>query len=210
MGEMETRSGSASRPAGARPGLFRPGDTPFGLSPALIRLALMSPQLSGTSYVGGSTGKAANMTIHKSGGAQAGLMGAGGRNLLSMYAVGMVATTGALGVSSAYAQRGRGRGRGRGGGRGAAAVASARRSVSALVRPSSVVRSRRARRSGRIPSTIACSASGRTIPRAGPIGQRRLPPSLSVTGPTIACTSFKTPANCRGFVFFATVAPRCA
>ncbi|MDP3689835.1 BA14K family protein [Bradyrhizobium sp.] len=41
--------------------------------------------------------------------------------LLSMYAFGVVATTGAMGVSSAYAQRGRGRGgggrgRGRGGG----------------------------------------------------------------------------------------------
>ena len=41
--------------------------------------------------------------------------------LLSMYAFGVVATTGAMGVSSAYAQRGRGRGGGnwgRGGGRG--------------------------------------------------------------------------------------------
>ena len=43
--------------------------------------------------------------------------------LLSMYAFGVVATTGAMGVSSAYAQRGRGRGRGggnwdRGSGRG--------------------------------------------------------------------------------------------
>lgn len=37
--------------------------------------------------------------------------------LLSMYAFGVVATTGAMGVSSAYAQRGRGRGGG-GGGRG--------------------------------------------------------------------------------------------
>lgn len=36
--------------------------------------------------------------------------------LLSMYAFGVVASTGALGVSSAYAQRGRGRGRGWGGG----------------------------------------------------------------------------------------------
>ncbi len=41
--------------------------------------------------------------------------------LLSMYAFGVAATTGAMGVSSAYAQRGRGRGgggrgRGRGGG----------------------------------------------------------------------------------------------
>jgi hypothetical protein len=36
--------------------------------------------------------------------------------LLSMYAVGVVASTGAMGVSSAYAQRGRGAGRGRGGG----------------------------------------------------------------------------------------------
>ena len=35
--------------------------------------------------------------------------------MLSMYAFGVVATTGAMGVSSAYAQRGRGRG---GGGRG--------------------------------------------------------------------------------------------
>ena len=38
--------------------------------------------------------------------------------LLSMYAFGVVATTGAMGVSSAYAQRGRGRGRGGGYGRG--------------------------------------------------------------------------------------------
>jgi hypothetical protein len=38
--------------------------------------------------------------------------------LLSMYAFGVVATTGAMGVSSAYAQRGRGRGGGRGRGRG--------------------------------------------------------------------------------------------
>jgi hypothetical protein len=41
--------------------------------------------------------------------------------LLSMYAFGVVASTGAMGVSSAYAQRGRGRGgggRGRGGGGG--------------------------------------------------------------------------------------------
>jgi hypothetical protein len=38
--------------------------------------------------------------------------------LLSMYAFGVVATTGAMGVSSAYAQRGRGRGRGYGRGRG--------------------------------------------------------------------------------------------
>ena len=38
--------------------------------------------------------------------------------LLSMYAFGVVATTGAMGVSSAYAQRGRGRGYGRGYGRG--------------------------------------------------------------------------------------------
>ena len=38
--------------------------------------------------------------------------------LLSMYAFGVVATTGAIGVSSAYAQRGRGRGGGRGRGRG--------------------------------------------------------------------------------------------
>ncbi|QWG12576.1 BA14K family protein [Bradyrhizobium sediminis] len=38
--------------------------------------------------------------------------------LLSLYAVGVVATTGAMGVSSAYAQRGRGRGRGRGWGGG--------------------------------------------------------------------------------------------
>lgn len=36
--------------------------------------------------------------------------------LLSMYAFGVVATTGAMGVSSAYAQRGRGRGGGGGGG----------------------------------------------------------------------------------------------
>jgi len=36
--------------------------------------------------------------------------------LLSLYAFGVVASTGAMGVSSAYAQRGRGRGRGRGGG----------------------------------------------------------------------------------------------
>lgn len=36
--------------------------------------------------------------------------------LLSLYAFGVVATTGAMGVSSAYAQRGRGRGRGRGDG----------------------------------------------------------------------------------------------
>ena len=38
--------------------------------------------------------------------------------LLSMYAFGVVASTGAMGVSSAYAQRGRGRGRGDGRGRG--------------------------------------------------------------------------------------------
>jgi hypothetical protein len=38
--------------------------------------------------------------------------------LLSLYAFGVVATTGAMGVSSAYAQRGRGRGRGDGRGRG--------------------------------------------------------------------------------------------
>ena len=38
--------------------------------------------------------------------------------LLSLYAFGVVATTGAMGVSSAYAQRGRGRGRGGGRGRG--------------------------------------------------------------------------------------------
>ena len=60
------------------------------------------------------------MTIHKSGGRRlvARVLAAG--ILLSMYAFGVVATTGALGVSSAYAQRGRGRGRGggRGGGRG--------------------------------------------------------------------------------------------
>jgi hypothetical protein len=47
--------------------------------------------------------------------------------LLSMYAFGMVATTGAFmtaGISSAYAQRGRGygRGRGRGGGNVGAAI----------------------------------------------------------------------------------------
>lgn len=38
--------------------------------------------------------------------------------LLSMYAFGVAATTGAMGVSSAYAQRGRGHGRGGGRGRG--------------------------------------------------------------------------------------------
>ncbi len=38
--------------------------------------------------------------------------------MLSMYAFGVVASTGAMGVSSAYAQRGRGRGRGDGRGRG--------------------------------------------------------------------------------------------
>jgi len=38
--------------------------------------------------------------------------------LLSMYAFGVAATTGAMGVSSAYAQRGRGRGRGYGRGYG--------------------------------------------------------------------------------------------
>ena len=38
--------------------------------------------------------------------------------LLSLYAFGVVATTGVMGVSSAYAQRGRGRGRGDGRGRG--------------------------------------------------------------------------------------------
>lgn len=38
--------------------------------------------------------------------------------LVSLYAFGVVATTGAMGVSSAYAQRGRGRGGGRGRGRG--------------------------------------------------------------------------------------------
>ena len=38
--------------------------------------------------------------------------------MLSMYAFGVVATTGAMGVSSAYAQRGRGRGYGRGYGGG--------------------------------------------------------------------------------------------
>ncbi len=38
--------------------------------------------------------------------------------LLSMYAFGVVATTGAMGVSSAQAQRGRGRGDGRGRGYG--------------------------------------------------------------------------------------------
>ena len=51
--------------------------------------------------------------------------------LLSMYAFGVVATTGAMGVSSAYAQRGRGRGggygrgygRGRGGGNVGAGIA---------------------------------------------------------------------------------------
>jgi len=43
--------------------------------------------------------------------------------LLSLYAVGVVATTGAMGVSSAYAQRGRGRGRGWGGGNVGAGVA---------------------------------------------------------------------------------------
>ena len=36
--------------------------------------------------------------------------------LLSMYAFGVVASTGAMGISSAHAQRGRGRGRGYGGG----------------------------------------------------------------------------------------------
>ncbi|MBN8990783.1 MAG: BA14K family protein [Rhizobiales bacterium] len=38
--------------------------------------------------------------------------------LVSIYAFGVVATTGALGVSPAHAQRGRGRGRGGGWGRG--------------------------------------------------------------------------------------------
>jgi hypothetical protein len=38
--------------------------------------------------------------------------------MLSLYAFGVVATTGAMGVSPAYAQRGRGRGYGRGYGRG--------------------------------------------------------------------------------------------
>jgi hypothetical protein len=60
------------------------------------------------------------MTIHKSGGRKllSRVLAAG--VLLSMYAFGTVATTGALGVSPAYAQRGRGRGvgRGRGGGWG--------------------------------------------------------------------------------------------
>jgi hypothetical protein len=64
--------------------------------------------------------KGCNMTIHKSKGRKrvSRVLAAG--ILLSMYAFGMVATTGALGVSPAYAQRGRGRGRGRGwgGGRG--------------------------------------------------------------------------------------------
>jgi BA14K-like protein len=58
------------------------------------------------------------MTIHKSGGRKlvSRVLAAG--VLLSMYAFGMVATTAAMGVSPAYAQRGRGRGVGRGGGYG--------------------------------------------------------------------------------------------
>ena len=58
------------------------------------------------------------MTIHKSGGRKllSRVLAAG--VLLSMYAFGMVATTAAMGVSPAYAQRGRGRGYGRGYGYG--------------------------------------------------------------------------------------------
>jgi hypothetical protein len=62
--------------------------------------------------------KGSNMAIHKPEGRKlvSRVLAAG--ILLSMYAFGMVATTGALGVSPAYAQRGRGPGRGWGGGRG--------------------------------------------------------------------------------------------
>jgi hypothetical protein len=62
--------------------------------------------------------KGCHMTIHKSEGRKlvSRVLAAG--ILLSMYAFGMVATTGALGVSPAYAQRGRGRGWGGGRGRG--------------------------------------------------------------------------------------------
>jgi BA14K-like protein len=58
------------------------------------------------------------MTIHKSGGRKLVSRALAAGILVSMYTFGVVATTGALGVSSAYAQRGRGRGRGWGGGRG--------------------------------------------------------------------------------------------
>jgi hypothetical protein len=59
------------------------------------------------------------MTLHKSEGRRRVSRVLATAILLSMYAFGMVATTGVLGASPAYAQRGRGRGRGWGGrGRG--------------------------------------------------------------------------------------------
>ena len=59
------------------------------------------------------------MTIHKSAGRKFVSRALAAVILVSMYAFGVVATTGALGVSPAQAQRGRGRGRGWGGrGRG--------------------------------------------------------------------------------------------
>ena len=159
--------------------------------------------------ISGSTGKGSNMTIHKSGGRKllSRVLAAG--VLLSMYAFGTVATTGALGVSPAYAQRGRGRGvgRGRGGGWGRGGGDLGAAIGIGVVRPSSAARSRRERRSSRTQSTIVCSASGRTIPRAGPIWVTTATAIPVRDGWTIACTYFRTPARCRVFLFFRCVAP---
>ena len=56
-------------------------------------------------------------------------------------------------------------------------------------------------------STIVCSASGRTIPRAGPIWVTTATAIPVRDGWTIACTYFRTPARCRVFLFFRCVAP---